>query len=289
MRVRLRPLALLVALGVLHASPAVAASPSDEARAEERFHEGQRLFEAHQLEAAATALLESEQLDPQLGTLINLALCHEAMGHAATAMHEFEVAAAWAAQRKQADREQYARQHAAELAKHAGAVHLQMPEGAGRITVSIDGEPIPPGQWAMPVFLDAGPHSVHVTAPGMQEQDLPLAVAAGASDQLLTIPRPVPVAVETIPMDPPPPAPEEGGDPRRPLGLVAGGVGLVALSLASYLVAHDGRASAEAIAAGASGGIVLGGGAFLYFSAGPATPRPTPAAQCATIGLSTTW
>jgi len=288
MRIRLGSLALLVALGALRASPALA-SPSDEGRAEERFREGERLLEAHQLDAAATALLESEQLDPQLGTLINLALCHEAMGRAATAMHEFEVAAAWAAQRKQPDREQYARQHAAELAKHAGAVHLQMPEGAGRVTVSIDGEPIPPGQWAMPIFLDAGPHSVRVTAPGMQEQDLPFVVAAGAPVQALPIPRPVPSAVETIPMEPLPPAAEEGGDARRPLGLVAGGVGVLALSLASYLVARDGRVGAEAIAAGASGGLVLGGGAFLYFSAGPATPRQAPAAQCATIGVSTSF
>ena len=140
----------------------------------------------------------------------------------------------------------------------------------------------------MPIFLDAGPHSVHVTAPGMQEQDVPLGVAA-ASNQSLTIARPVPVAVETIPIEPPPPPPEQGGDPRRPLGLVAGGVGIVALSLAGYLVARDGRIGAEAIAAGASGGIVLGGGAFLFFSAGPASPRATPQAQSATIGVSATW
>jgi hypothetical protein len=273
-----------------YAGSARAAQP-DETRAEERFREGERLYEAKDFRGAALALQDSQRLDPQLGTLINLALCHEALGHVATAIQQFEIAATWAAARKQVEREQYARQHAADLSKHASVVHLSLPDNSRDYAIALDGEPIAPSRWAMPIFVDAGGHSVHVSAPGMQSIELPLVIALGPSDQTLAIPALVPERKPLQVPAPPAPAPEEGGDTRRPLGLVAGGVGVVALSLASYLVARDGKPSAEAIAAGAAGGIVLGGGAWLFFSAGPSAPAPhaSVGGQCATIGVATTW
>src|SRR5450755_2905264 len=96
-------------------------------RAEGRFRDGERLFEAHDYSAACDALLESERLDPQLGTLRNLALCHEAVGRAAMALREYDDAAAWAVQRGQPDRERFAHDHALLLAARVGAVHLELP------------------------------------------------------------------------------------------------------------------------------------------------------------------
>jgi len=280
--------ALLACLGVLvalalRASPSQA-SPQDEARAEKLFDEGQHLFEAHRLEAAAAALTESEQLDPQLGTLINLALCDEGVGRPATAMRQFEIAAAWAAQRHQPDRETFARQHAADLAKRTSAVQLQIPEGSGSYAVSIDGEAVATGRLAMPLFLDPGLHAVHVSAPGMLDADLGVHVEPGPSMQTLALPSLMLAPIETKAPPVAAPVQEEKSSVQRPLGLVASGVGIVALSLAGYLVARDGRVSPEAVAAGAAGGIALGGGAFLWFSGGPVAAKPA-GGQCATVGV----
>ncbi len=286
--------ATLALLGTGSPRSALAAQ-TDDARAEQRFHDGERLLEARDFEGAADALLESQRLDPQLGTLINLALCHEALGRTASALHEFEVAATWAAERRQADREAYAREHAEALARRASVVHLALPPDSRGYMLTIDGEPVPPGQWAMPLFVDAGMHAVRVTANGMVPAELPMAIAAGPSDQTLVVPalQPAPVAApvtqERVVVRERP-----GSDVRRPVGLLAGGLGLVALSLSGVVLAQSGKPTPEVVAAAAAGGLMLGGGVWIFFSA---TPAPSPrtgsagagASASVTVGVSTAW
>lgn len=78
-------LAALCPQAPLRAQPA----PTDRALAQAHFDEGRALLARGAIAAACPKFVESYQLEPALGTLLNLALCHEAQGRLASAWAEF--------------------------------------------------------------------------------------------------------------------------------------------------------------------------------------------------------
>src|SRR6185312_2963613 len=144
------------------------AHDSSRAQADAAFREGQQLLTAGQVAAACAKLEESERLDPKIGRLLNVAYCHEKQGRIASAWHEYDQAAAMAVQAHQAEREKFARKHAAELAKRLAFLHLDLgtpPDGA---QVSVDDKPLARDQWAVPFAVDPGQHTIAVQAPGYE-------------------------------------------------------------------------------------------------------------------------
>src|SRR4051812_18986266 len=91
------PLAVAVALSWPFA--ALAQTEHDQVTAEALFQDGRRLMGAGQYEAACRKFAASQRLDPGVGTMLNLADCHEQLGLTATAWAEYHdiVAAARAA------------------------------------------------------------------------------------------------------------------------------------------------------------------------------------------------
>src|SRR4051794_23814576 len=85
--------------------------------ADAQFQEGLKLFDAGRTHEACERFEASLRLDPALGTLQNLATCHEQEGRTARAFAEYEELATRAGQAKQAVRETFGRQHAAALGK----------------------------------------------------------------------------------------------------------------------------------------------------------------------------
>jgi hypothetical protein len=87
--------ALVVALGARSAS----AAPSDDAAtAEALFEDGRRLMQEGDYASACPKLAASYKIDvalgnPALGTILNLAVCHERSGQTATAWIEYKDAA----------------------------------------------------------------------------------------------------------------------------------------------------------------------------------------------------
>src|SRR5262249_43347029 len=71
----------LALVGLLIASPAWA-----DTAAEKAFEEGRDLFRAGKYADACVRFEQSEQLDPQMGTLFNLAQCDEKIGKLASAI-----------------------------------------------------------------------------------------------------------------------------------------------------------------------------------------------------------
>ncbi|MGD0677144.1 MAG: hypothetical protein ABSC94_17145 [Polyangiaceae bacterium] len=202
------------------------------AAAEERFHEGSEAFDHGRLDAACSAFADSLRLYPTLGTLLNLALCHERQGKTASAWAEFTQAAAWANDPSQRDRRDFAHQHSARLERSLLRVRLEIDGDDRAVAVSIDGERVPTARRAMPVFLDPGEHEIAATAPDHEDFTTKVTVVAGAPDGLV-------VRIPLLEPRPPVTAPSVGivrpaarrRDVRRVLAWLAGGVGVSAVGV----------------------------------------------------------
>jgi hypothetical protein len=179
------------------------------------------------------------RLDPKLGTLLNLALCHERDGKPATAWLEFNHAAAWATQNGQKDRREFANQHAITLEAQLSRVLLKLPPARELSSVEVDGEPLPEPRWFLPMFLDPGEHSVAVSAPGKYRETLKVVVPRQPSMQLIPVPplrdlRPGDKGTATAPSPTAPPpssSPSSSGPPAA--AWIAGGVGVAGVVVGS--------------------------------------------------------
>jgi hypothetical protein len=83
----LRGLALGTTVALLSCS--TTARCQEESIAEALFRDGRNAMKAGDMAKACAALTESERLDPSAGTLLNLAICEEQLGHLATAWSKY--------------------------------------------------------------------------------------------------------------------------------------------------------------------------------------------------------
>ncbi|HSO33140.1 MAG TPA: hypothetical protein VLT33_11490, partial [Labilithrix sp.] len=222
--------ATFLLLSTATAQAQVAAGASNEMRAEYLFRSGEKKFDSGKHAEACADFSESLRLGPKLGTLLNLALCHETIGKPATAWSEYHHGAAWAAQNGQKDRHDFALQHAVALETKLPRVLLQLPSDRAIATVDVDGEPLPDSRWYLPVFLDPGEHSVTLSAPGKQRSTVKFRVIVSPTEQLVY----VPALADLEPPPAPAPAPAAPPDPdhtRRLVGFTMLGVGGVGVAL----------------------------------------------------------
>ncbi len=161
---------------------------TNEGRADVLFHSGERKFDSGDFQGACMDFSESLKLGPKLGTLLNLALCHETTGRIVTAWHEFQHAAAWAAQNKQPDRQDFAREHIRALEVRLPRVLLQLPADRAISGIDLDGEPVPEQQWYLPLYLDPGEHMLGVSAPGKRRSSVAFRVILAPTDQIVVVP-----------------------------------------------------------------------------------------------------
>src|SRR5215472_3170324 len=113
-----------VILVTMAGSAAAQPAPSDVALAESLFREGRQLINAGKTSEACGKFAESERLDPQIGTELNLALCHEKEGKTASAWGEFNDVAQQATLPADKDRGEFARRHASDIEKKLSRVRL---------------------------------------------------------------------------------------------------------------------------------------------------------------------
>jgi hypothetical protein len=227
--------------GTAWASQAIAGPPPSapdstrEAKAEARFREASAAFDAGRLDAACAAFDASLHLFPTLGTLLNLALCHEKQGKTASAWLEFTYAAAWASDSAQRDRGEFAHQHALRLERGLLRVEIELPSEA-HAHLEIDGQPVADSRQAFPVFLDPGTHVIAATAPGGERYESTVTVAAGASSGplVVTIPALKDDASHASAQGRRGERSQVSGSAERTPAWILGGVGLVSLSVAAY-------------------------------------------------------
>jgi tetratricopeptide (TPR) repeat protein len=219
----------LLVLALAPTALAQTKSPADVKRADVLFKQAQKLRDAGQVSQACADFAESLRLDPELGTLLNLADCHASDGRTATALGEFEEALRQAQARKDRERESFAREQVDALAPKLSYVQLVPAPGAAFDTVTLDGAPLDRGTWSAHVALDPGVHKFVFSAEGKTARVVDVTIS-GPGVQT------VPVAsLDAIAPPPPPPPPEPAhGSGLQTLGFVLGGVGVVGLGLGSY-------------------------------------------------------
>jgi hypothetical protein len=211
------------------------------ATAEQLFRDANALLAKGQIHEACAKFAESEKLDPQLGTLLNLATCHEKDGKVATAWGEYSELVDQAEKQKDKKRLGYAKKKLAELDSHLPHFELRVP--AGTAELRLDGVVLGQGAWSSSLPVDPGDHELTYTAPGKKPGSLHATAVEGSAAVLVLPPlvgepvaAPPALVVAPLPVviEPPPPDTHEGSR-WRTAGFVVGGVGVVGLGIGATL------------------------------------------------------
>jgi serine/threonine-protein kinase len=148
---------------------AFAQSADDRAAADALFDAARRLMDEGNFDQACPKFRDSYELDPGVGTLLNLALCYKQAGRTASAWSVYREAAAAARAQGQDDRERLARDEATAL--EGSLVRLLIEVSAD--AASVEGLEIKRGNqvlkrtlWGVGLPVDPGEVTIVATAPG---------------------------------------------------------------------------------------------------------------------------
>jgi hypothetical protein len=195
------------------------AEPESDAKVAARalFHQARELMDAEDYPRACAKFEESLRLDPSAaGTLLNLALCHIKIDKNATAWAELEQSFFLAKVQNREDRAAIAEE---QLKLLEGKIsHLKVVVGpevaAQNPRVYRDEILLGTASWGEPMPIDAGDHTIHVSAQGHIARFQTVKINADGSTQVIKI----------LPLDPTPPPPPP--PIRRTVGFIVGGTGL---------------------------------------------------------------
>lgn len=204
--------------------------------AEELFRRAKALMAEDKHGEACPLLEESQRLDPQMGTLLNLAICHESTGRLASAWGEFRAVEQQARAAHRDDRVKLARERAASLEPRLSRVEIVVSDEArvAGLVVRVDGEEKGEPLWSG-FAVDPGTRTVEISAPGKKTASLSVTV-----DEEGAV---VPVVLPTLEDEPAAGlTPDDGvhkgprddayaaNRSRRTAGLVVGGIGVATMA-----------------------------------------------------------
>lgn len=209
-------------------------SPSDQAAAQALFDEGRKLMAAEDYAHACPKFAESERLDPGGGTLLNLALCHEAEGKTASAWTEFNESLSRAIHDGRPEREARARERIAALAPKLSRLTVSVAAGApADLQITVDGSTWSPAMLGVAVPVDPGPHVITARASSRRPWSTTITVRRDADAESVLVP-----VLESSegPATPGPPSPASEATPGtahplRTAAWIAGGVGLAGVAV----------------------------------------------------------
>ncbi len=298
---------VLLCAAVLLAAPSARARGGDQATAEVLFRQGRQLLEAGDVAAACPKFESSYELDPALGTLLGMALCHERMGRLASAWVEYTEAVGTAHRLNQPQRQSFAQSKVAELEPRLSKLTIDVPDQTAQLeglVVLRDGTALGPSAWRVATPIDGGEHTVEVTAPGKLPWKQTFSIPNEGASRTVSVPlleeAPAPVATETeraeaqqagsIKESPERPPDQDGLTSLQWGGIASAAAGVVSLGVGGYFLAdalekngveNGAEASGNvATALGAVGLVALGTGATLFFvgasEGGQAQTQPPP-------------
>ncbi|MBW2525216.1 MAG: hypothetical protein JRI23_13615 [Deltaproteobacteria bacterium] len=164
------------------------ASAGDKAMAESLFQQGKAAMTAGNYAKACPLLDASLKEDRAVGTLLNLALCHEKQGKTATAWAEFREAAGMAERDDQLERAHGARKYAAKLERRLSTITIAVPEPVDGLVVTRAGRMIPPATYGVAVAADPGSYTIEASAPGHQGWATTIELGPRADRKTVTVP-----------------------------------------------------------------------------------------------------
>jgi hypothetical protein len=228
---------------LLLGSPAFAQESRDPIAAEALFERGKLLMDQGRTTEACAAFGESQRLDPAGGTLLRLALCHEAAGKLASAWLEFGEVVRVSKEgtgepAKLQERVRLAREHLSAIEPRVPKLAITVQPGArvDGLRVSANGLPRNEGTWGVAIPVDPGDVVVVATAPGRLEYRVTVHVAEGQQQNVDLLPL---VAVGPAPAPAPPPVPPAAhASILRPVGIGVGLLGLAAVGVGTYFGVH---------------------------------------------------
>jgi hypothetical protein len=219
-----------VLVAVLAIAPAIAhADPS----ATELFKEGRALVKQGKHAEACEKFKQSQELDPELGTLFNIAQCEEKTGKLASALAAYREVVA---KDTNAERKALAAEYQSKLEPRVPKIVVQIEQPPASLVVTLDGSTgAKPIDANLPVPVDLGDYTVIARADGYRE----LSTKVHVTSEGATTTVPVSLALvhgqdnvvvthEVAPQ--PAPAPEPSTSHRKRYGYIAMGVGGAALA-----------------------------------------------------------
>ena len=236
-------LVLFVSVGGIAAGATSYADDDQGAVAEALFRSGRELMAQDRYAEACPKFAESLQLDRRLGTLMNLALCHEKEGKTASAWAEYVQAGEIAKRSGQTDREQLTRERARALEPGLPRVIVEAAAIPG-LSVTLADKPIGSGAYGTPVPVDPGDHVVRATAPGKMPYTASFALSGGSGEaHRIPIPELEPEAAspplaangagalgaQATPSTSPETQSSQAGNVQRSVGLATGAAGVASL------------------------------------------------------------
>jgi hypothetical protein len=235
-----RVLAAAMAMSLVAPAAALADGSAGSAASTAQFDKGRALMKQKKYPEACEAFAQSQKLDPQNGTLFNLATCQ---------MHIGKLASAWVAFRELAAKDTNAARKA-ESGKLAASLEPRLP----RLTITIPLQE-PPQGLAVTVDgadvtavvgsgnpIDIGDHEIVATATGYQQATKTVTVSEEAQTVEITLPmtkspEPPPSTVPATVVTHTPP-PEPAGPPpklhRHLVGGIVGAGGLVVVGVGLF-------------------------------------------------------
>ena len=212
--------ALLVAL------PASPLAAQDVGGATVLFDEAKKLAEAGDFAAACPKFEASLNLDPLLGTRLNLADCFAKVGKFSSSRR------AWQEALKQAkdandERVAFIEEELAKVLPRASTLRLEITQGAETLSIRVARETLPTLKWGAPLDLDAGKIEVEVLRDNEVLESKSVELGEGENEtlklDLAAIAKAHPLQVATAPVEPVDPT-------QRNVGITFFSVGLAGIA-----------------------------------------------------------
>ena len=271
--------ALIVAASLSAGAPARGQSAADVSAARDLFVEGSTLSASGNWAEAQKRFERSLKLKRAAITFYSLAVVETHTGRLVEALEHFRAFLAEPSAPATKGYEAPATAAIAELEhKVAHCTLIVTPKDLPELTVTIDGDPVPPAALGLARLVNPGTHTVAASARGFRKASTPLTVAEGASAKLELTLEPLPqaaasplAAVGPLASRPAVPAPPAAPPPSRvvPISLLAAGgallvagvaVGVSGIAQASGAPTRDGPDAGAARTKGLAGDVVAGVG-----------------------------
>jgi hypothetical protein len=209
--------------------PVARTKPSGPWLADQRFRKGQELSAAGRFAEACREFEESQRMEPALGTLLNLAICHERLGQMSLALREFREAEASAKVGRHSEVETLARERAEQIARELPTIEIRVDRATASagLSVRLDSLVLGAAEWGVPRPADPGRHVIEASAPGEPTFRREVELVRGGPPSIVSIPNlrqggAADVGTASA-------GPRLG--PQRVAAIVVGGVGVVGVAV----------------------------------------------------------